>query len=350
MSTCEQFRCCEADPWNRCDANSILQIFTHLFWIPRRGKTWEACGRTTFTALHASVASSYQCVFVLAINTNSTQRTTHVRGRTGETGSGHTTQHVDIVQWNEPSQRWMIRLKNAVVPVSHTNHTCTGKHTGNTLWTGKAFSYYRPLIGFWIHKMPPIRWGDWPSISGHWCLTSNVRSQVNSSSVNHRLDVSPDPHVPHHLMPDEQSLGVKEKPCCTAARSSWLVLTSRGRWGGENTQQPVHQHRGWLRTKDPDAPRGLQTCYPAHTHTHTHTRGAAQRLRVMVMHQQRPAAVQWRSETRGWPGLRGWCRHNTGCDRLTHLTWQHTHTHTTNTRTHNKHTHTQLQSSCYLLR
>lgn len=21
-----------------------------------------------------------------------------------------------------------------------------------------------PLIGFWIHKIPPIRWGDWPSI------------------------------------------------------------------------------------------------------------------------------------------------------------------------------------------
>lgn len=27
---------------------------------------------------------------------------------------------------------------------------------------------YIPLIGFWIHKMPPIRWGDWPSIPSHW--------------------------------------------------------------------------------------------------------------------------------------------------------------------------------------
>lgn len=36
---------------------------------------------------------------------------------------------------------------------------------------GRALPSNIPLIGFWIHKMPPIRCGDWPSIPIHRTVT-----------------------------------------------------------------------------------------------------------------------------------------------------------------------------------
>ena len=63
---------------------------------------------------------------------------------------------------------------------AHTSHTCMAKHTLATagkesqacMWhsipsSTSSTSSNIPLIGFWIHKMPPIRWGDCPSIPGH---------------------------------------------------------------------------------------------------------------------------------------------------------------------------------------
>lgn len=63
---------------------------------------------------------------------------------------------------------------------------------GQTHWTGlrenwwfdtpffKSFNI--PLIGFCIHKMPPIRWGDWPSIPSH-CLPLSRPEGAASLSV-----------------------------------------------------------------------------------------------------------------------------------------------------------------------
>lgn len=52
-------------------------------------------------------------------------------------------------------------------------HSMRGKHAPDI-----------PLIGFWIHRMPPIRWGDWPSILTHWLSLPSPQTSGASTLTN----------------------------------------------------------------------------------------------------------------------------------------------------------------------
>ena len=139
---------------------------------------------------------------------------------------------------------------------AHTRHTCmtkrtlatAGKESQACMWhstpSSSTPSSNIPLIGFWIHKMPPIRWGDWPSIPGHRPSLSPylMLFQPPPKSSGAPLPWQPKEegglqpvHMSHHLLPDEQP------------QPDWLS----GAHTHTHTHTHAHTHAGALLRNNP---------------------------------------------------------------------------------------------------